>query len=69
MKFNDSDNSYSHSNTYGAGITYQTKKAGTFGFDYSWERMKNKFSGAITGTNLFNFKYSIPLDWTRKKNK
>lgn len=69
LKFNDSDNSYNHSNTYGAGVSYQTKKAGTFGFDYSWQRMKNKFNGAISGTNLFSFKYSMPLDWTRKKNK
>ncbi len=69
LKFNDSDDANNHSNTYGAGVSYQTKKAGTFGLDYSWQRMKNKFSGAITGTNLFNLKYSMPLDWTRKKNK
>ena len=69
LKFNDADSSFSHSNTYGAGVSYKTQKAGTFGLNYSWQKMKNKFTGISDSSNLITFKYSMPLDWTRKKNK
>lgn len=69
LKFNDSDNSFSHSNTYGTEISYRTKKAGTFGLEYSYQNTKNKMNGKNNATNLVSFKYSAPLDWARKKSK
>ena len=69
LKFNDSDNSFSHSNTYGTEISYRTKKAGTFGLEYSYQNTKNKMNGKNNATNLVSFKYSFPLDWARKKSK
>lgn len=69
LKFNDSDNSFSHSNTYGTEISYRTQKAGTFGIEYSYQNTKNKMNGNNNATNLVSFKYSAPLDWTRKKSK
>lgn len=69
LKFNDSDNSFSHSNTYGTEISYRTQKAGTFGLEYSYQNTKNKMNGKNNATNLVSFKYSAPLDWSRKKSK
>ena len=69
LKFNDSDNSFSHSNTYGTEISYRTKKAGTFGLEYSYQNTKNKMNSKNNATNLVSFKYSAPLDWARKKSK
>lgn len=69
LKFNDSNDSSSHSNTYGTSISYRTQKAGTFGLEYSYQNTKNKMDGKNNATNLISFKYSAPLDWSRKKQK
>lgn len=67
LKFNDSDSEFNHSNTYGVGVSYRTPKAGTFGIEYSYQTTKDKINKGISNTNLLSFKYSMPLDWTRKK--
>lgn len=62
FKFNDSDNSYSHSNTYGAEVSYNTPKAGRVSFGYSHQKTHNKMQGMNTSDNTVQFSYTMPLD-------
>ncbi|MCQ2743852.1 MAG: hypothetical protein MJ230_03530 [bacterium] len=70
LKFNNSNSSYCSSNTYGVSTSYKTKKAGTFGLEYSYQTTQYKIGEKNKeNINLISFKYSLPLDWTRKKSK
>lgn len=70
LKFNDSDSSFQHSNTYGVELSYSTEKVGTFNIGYSYKDTKSKQEGCSdNGRNLVTFKYTAPLDWARSKKK
>lgn len=72
LNFNDADNSYSHSNTYGTSLSYNNDKAGRFEVNYSYLKNQNKSSNNNTESHTVYFNYSAPLEifnkWF-KKNK
>lgn len=64
LQYNNMYSGYSKSNTYGASVQYSTKKAGTFGAEYSFSRTHN--SGNIDRTKTFSFTYSAAIDTIKK---
>ncbi len=60
LKFNDNYSPYSHTQTYGAEVSYTNEKAGRFALGYDYSSLN---SGMITA------KYSLPIDRLIKRSK
>lgn len=69
FNYSNMSSEYQNSNTFGTSLKYRSKKAGSFGLEYSLQRGKNKMSKKDIYSNVFSINYSAPLDWTRKKDK
>lgn len=65
VNFNDMDNKFSHSDTYGVNVSYNSK-IGRFGAGYTYMENNNKMGGSSTYTNTFNVTYTAPLDIINK---
>ncbi len=65
VNFNDMDNKFSHSDTYGVNVSYNSK-IGRFGAGYTYMENNNKMGGSSTYTNMVNVSYSAPLDIINK---
>lgn len=65
LQYNNMYSGYSKSNTYGVSLKYSTQKAGTFGAEYSYNRMNS--CGSIERTQTVSLTYSAPIDWFTKK--
>lgn len=70
FNFNDNDNPDSHSDSYGATVSYTHEKVGRFEVGYTYQTMHNK-QGMNTHDNQVQFTYSAPLEtinsWFKKK--